>query len=470
MQSQFNMRNPAVKRLMKEAQELKDATEQFHAQPLEDNIFEWHFTIRGPMESDFNDGIYHGRIVLPPEYPMKPPSIILLTPNGRFELNTKICLSISGHHPESWRPSWSIRTALLAIIGFMPTHGGGALGSLNYTTEERKILAKKSQDWKCTQCGHIKYLLKPVTEASKETDKEAKELASQISFKGENKTKKENEKKLIEPTTTTRADSTSTNSTTAAAAAAVTPATVPATSAANQNMPQFPPMFNPQMMPYMFAPPAGGMVYPPPPALMFPPMTDMNRHRLPWPVFPPMMPYGFPNPFMMPPAGSLPPGATGFPGFPPQFATPESPSEPQTQSAPEPTSTVTPVETQPHPASGVTPVETQSQPASGVTPVETQLQPTSSLTPVEMQQEPVSDVTNENTTSSASVQSEQDGLHRRNVAAAAPADDVLIVGIDWYSFVILILCSLGIAVLMLRRLQVIDFNELTDWLFHPPPR
>ena len=35
----------------------------------------------------------------------------------------------------------SVRTALLAIIGFMPTHGGGALGSLNYTPDERKALA-----------------------------------------------------------------------------------------------------------------------------------------------------------------------------------------------------------------------------------------------------------------------------------------------------------------------------------------
>ena len=36
-----------------------------------------------------------------------------------------------------------VRTALLAIIGFMPTHGNGAIGSLDYTPEERKVLAKK---------------------------------------------------------------------------------------------------------------------------------------------------------------------------------------------------------------------------------------------------------------------------------------------------------------------------------------
>lgn len=37
----------------------------------------------------------------------------------------------------------SVRTALIAIIGFMPTKGEGAIGSLDYTPEERRALAKK---------------------------------------------------------------------------------------------------------------------------------------------------------------------------------------------------------------------------------------------------------------------------------------------------------------------------------------
>lgn len=68
-----------VKRLMREAVELKDPTPMYHAQPIEDNLFEWHFTILAPQGTDFEGGRYHGRIILPTEYPMKPPSIILLT-------------------------------------------------------------------------------------------------------------------------------------------------------------------------------------------------------------------------------------------------------------------------------------------------------------------------------------------------------------------------------------------------------
>lgn len=188
MEHKYNLKSPAVKRLMKEAVELREPTEHYHAQPLEDNLFEWHFSVRGPPDSDFDGGVYHGRIVLPPEYPMKPPSIILLTPNGRFEVGKKICLSISGHHPETWQPSWSIRTALLAIIGFMPTKGEGAIGSLDYTPEERRALAKKSQDFCCETCGcsmrSVLLSLSPNGSRSSEVHK-AQQLAQQISFKAE---------------------------------------------------------------------------------------------------------------------------------------------------------------------------------------------------------------------------------------------------------------------------------------------
>eukprot|EP00250_Pteridium_aquilinum_P033072 c5172_g1_i1 orf=112-1059(+) len=143
--TKFNMSNPAVKRILQEVKEMQtNPSDDYTSLPLEDNIFEWQFAIRGPQDSEFEGGIYHGRIQLPPEYPFKPPSFMLLTPNGRFETQTKICLSISQYHPEHWQPSWSVRTALVALIAFMPTKGNGAIGSLEFTKEERKALALKS--------------------------------------------------------------------------------------------------------------------------------------------------------------------------------------------------------------------------------------------------------------------------------------------------------------------------------------
>jgi len=83
-------------------------------------------------------------------------------PNGRFETNKKICLNISEYHPETWQPSWSIRTALLALIAFMSSPGRGSIGALEYTPEERRILAQKSCSWTCEQCGPIIKLLNPL--------------------------------------------------------------------------------------------------------------------------------------------------------------------------------------------------------------------------------------------------------------------------------------------------------------------
>lgn len=124
-----------------------------------DNLFDWHFTIRGPSDSPFEDGIYHGRLIFPPQYPMKPPEIFLLTPNGRFETNKKICLSISGYHPETWLPSWSISTALRALQAFFCTPAKGAIGGLEWPEAERRRIAKKSPEWKCGECGCMKEIL-----------------------------------------------------------------------------------------------------------------------------------------------------------------------------------------------------------------------------------------------------------------------------------------------------------------------
>jgi hypothetical protein len=70
---------------------------------------------------------YHGRIILPNEYPNKPPQFLFCTHNGRFEVGKKICLSISQHHPEEWQAAWGVRAALTAIRSFMTTKADGEM-------------------------------------------------------------------------------------------------------------------------------------------------------------------------------------------------------------------------------------------------------------------------------------------------------------------------------------------------------
>ena len=71
-----------------------------------------------------------------------------------------------------WQPAWSIRTALIALISFMPTEANGAIGSLDYPESysdvqvlsalyrnlsycfrKRRELAQKSISWECERCN-----------------------------------------------------------------------------------------------------------------------------------------------------------------------------------------------------------------------------------------------------------------------------------------------------------------------------
>ncbi|GAA93423.1 uncharacterized protein L969DRAFT_96053 [Mixia osmundae IAM 14324] len=147
------MSTKATKRLLSELRQLQqDPPSNIVARPLEDDLFEWHFTITNVDGDDFNEGVYHGRILLPAEYPLKPPDFMLLTPNGRFELNKKICLSISGYHEDLWQPAWSIRLALVSLASFFSTEAAGAIGGLQTPSAERKKLAKQSRNWTCPTC------------------------------------------------------------------------------------------------------------------------------------------------------------------------------------------------------------------------------------------------------------------------------------------------------------------------------
>mmetsp|Transcript_11656 Transcript_11656/g.26722 ORF Transcript_11656/g.26722 Transcript_11656/m.26722 type:complete len:340 (-) Transcript_11656:2146-3165(-) len=146
-------KSPSLRRIKADIRELSlDPSDQYHAAPLETDMFEWHFTIRGAKGTDFEGGVYHGKILLPPEYPFKPPNVVFLTPSGRFETNVKVCLSFSAFHPELWQPAWGIRLILEALISFLPTPADGAIGALDWTSEERKKLAKESVKFRCPIC------------------------------------------------------------------------------------------------------------------------------------------------------------------------------------------------------------------------------------------------------------------------------------------------------------------------------
>jgi len=119
--------------------------------PLEErNLNVWHFSMVGPADSVFERGLYHGMLVLPNDYPLKPPlSIQVWTPSGRFVCRKSICLSASQYHPEEWNPAqWSLRT-LVEALRFHFLTGANEIAGRNDSYEQRLSYARQSRNYKC---------------------------------------------------------------------------------------------------------------------------------------------------------------------------------------------------------------------------------------------------------------------------------------------------------------------------------
>lgn len=192
-----------INRLQKEYRALlRDPVPDIIAHPCEKSILEWHYVLKGSPESPYEGGVYHGKVVFPSEYPYvillffaffllvglclgflygaipklrsfcapllnsllpflypilhpaifpydvsnyryKPPAIYVLTPNGRFATSTRLCLSMSDFHPETWNPMWSVASILNGLRSFMYEEAPTA-GSITASTAERRRLAAKS--------------------------------------------------------------------------------------------------------------------------------------------------------------------------------------------------------------------------------------------------------------------------------------------------------------------------------------
>ncbi|OAF63822.1 hypothetical protein A3Q56_08469 [Intoshia linei] len=109
----------------------------------ENNILNWHYVFTGSSDSPYEGRIYHRMLRFPTHYPFSPPSIFILTPNGRFELNKRNCLSVSDYHPDTWNPSWCVSTILIGLLSFMLDNVETG-GSINTSDKIKKILAKQS--------------------------------------------------------------------------------------------------------------------------------------------------------------------------------------------------------------------------------------------------------------------------------------------------------------------------------------
>ena len=125
--------------------------------PMGKNLLQWHFSVQGSPSSVYAEGIYHGRILLPKNYPGSPPRVQMLTPSGRFVTGEDICLSASQYHPESWTPRWTVLSLVDALRLHMLTNPN-EIGGVHASTEVRTKRALESRSWKRGVVDHSRFV------------------------------------------------------------------------------------------------------------------------------------------------------------------------------------------------------------------------------------------------------------------------------------------------------------------------
>lgn len=125
---------------------MRDPVPYVTAAPLSNNILCWHYCVTGPVDTPYVGGYYHGKLVFPREFPFKPPAIYMITPNGRFKVNQKLCLSISDFHPDTWNPAWSVSTILTGLLSFM-VENTPTSGSTETSDGTKRRLAQESREF-----------------------------------------------------------------------------------------------------------------------------------------------------------------------------------------------------------------------------------------------------------------------------------------------------------------------------------
>ncbi|XBW37917.1 hypothetical protein QEN19_003497 [Hanseniaspora menglaensis] len=197
-------KNIAVKRLTKEYKDVqKNPDNLIEVRFDEDNMMNIYYLLTGSPDTPYEGGSYFGCIKVKDNYPFSPPSIMMITPNGRFQENTRICLSMSDFHPESWNPAWTAtRTIPMALLSFMNSEEN-ASGCVSSSEFAKRTYATKSKEWNSNNLIFKKVFGDKIKEYQDqknfEAEKKKKEiLAAKISFKKAEDSTKDLMKDLVQ--------------------------------------------------------------------------------------------------------------------------------------------------------------------------------------------------------------------------------------------------------------------------------
>eukprot|EP00736_Rhodelphis_marinus_P008165 Rmarinus@m.26225 len=108
----------ALKRIVREIKDMADPPENCSAGPMDSDPFHWQATIMGPTDSPYAGGIYFLDILIPNDYPFKPPKVTFLTKifHPNINSNGNICIDIL---TKAWSPALTISKVLLSLSSLL---------------------------------------------------------------------------------------------------------------------------------------------------------------------------------------------------------------------------------------------------------------------------------------------------------------------------------------------------------------
>lgn len=123
-------------------------------QPDESNICIWYFLINGPLQTPYEEGLYLGVMMFPPNYPYGAPEIQMISPSGRFRPRHSICLSMSSFHQEDWRACFTVEHIMMALVSLMCSEEvtTGSYNAIAVSNKERRKIASESKKWLFDKC------------------------------------------------------------------------------------------------------------------------------------------------------------------------------------------------------------------------------------------------------------------------------------------------------------------------------
>ncbi|XP_053519728.1 ubiquitin-conjugating enzyme E2 D2-like [Artibeus jamaicensis] len=109
----------ALRRLHKELTDINnDPPPMCSTGPVDDYMFTWKWTIRGPADNPYKGGVFCLNIQFPPHYPFMPQQIYFTTPICHPNINQRgyICLDI---FRSQWSPIMTVSKVLLSISSML---------------------------------------------------------------------------------------------------------------------------------------------------------------------------------------------------------------------------------------------------------------------------------------------------------------------------------------------------------------